>query len=72
MFLRRRVPQEAEFKRLIERWSGFVRKTLVSLDHRRNEADLEEIEQEISAATKVDVDVNLDLNEGNEIKPDQN
>ncbi|MEZ5468946.1 MAG: sigma factor [Lysobacterales bacterium] len=47
MFLRRRVPQEAEFKRLIERWSGFVRKTLVSLDHRRNEADLEEIEQEI-------------------------
>ena len=32
-------------------------------------ANLEEIEQEISAATKVDVDVNLDLNEGNEIKP---
>ena len=35
-------------------------------------ANLEEIEQEISAATKVAVDVNLDLNEGNEIKPDQN
>ena len=35
-------------------------------------ANLEELEQEISAATKVDVDVNLDLNEGNEIKPDSN
>jgi RNA polymerase sigma-70 factor (ECF subfamily) len=47
LFLRRRVPQEAEFKRLIERWSGYVRKTLLNLDSRRNEADLEEIEQEI-------------------------
>jgi RNA polymerase sigma factor (sigma-70 family) len=47
VFLRRRVPQEAEFQRLIERWSGYVRKTLIGLDARRNHADLEEIEQEI-------------------------
>lgn len=47
MFLRRKIPHEAEFKRLIERWSGYVRKTLRSLDSTRNEADLEEIEQEI-------------------------
>lgn len=47
MFLRRKVPHEAEFRRLVERWSQFVRKTLVNLDPRRSAADLEEIEQEI-------------------------
>lgn len=47
VFFRRKIPQEAEFKRLIERWSGYVRKTLVAMDGRRSEADLEEIEQEI-------------------------
>lgn len=47
MFFRRRVPYEAEFQRLIVRWSGYVRQTLRSLDIRRSEADLEEIEQEI-------------------------
>lgn len=35
-------------------------------------AGLDQLEQEVSAATKVDVDVNLDLNEDPEIKPDQN
>ena len=35
-------------------------------------AGLDQLEQEVSAATKVDVDVNLDLNEEPEIKPDQN
>ncbi|MFQ5482412.1 MAG: twin-arginine translocase TatA/TatE family subunit [Nitrospinaceae bacterium] len=35
-------------------------------------ANLEDLEQEVSAATKVDVDVNLDLNQGNDIKPDSN
>ncbi len=33
---------------------------------------LDQLEQEVSAATKVDVDVNLDLNEEPDIKPDQN
>lgn len=47
VFLRRKIPHEAEFRRLIERWSGYVRKTLYTLDARRSEADLEEIEQEI-------------------------
>lgn len=48
MFLRRKaVPHEAEFRRLIERWSGYVRTTLFNLDPRRSAADLEEIEQEI-------------------------
>ena len=47
MFFRRKVPHEAEFTRLIERWSGYVRKTLYALDPRRSEADLQEIEQEI-------------------------
>ncbi|HWS25936.1 MAG TPA: RNA polymerase sigma factor [Xanthomonadales bacterium] len=47
MFFRRKVPHEAEFTRLIERWSGYVRKTLYTLDPRRSKADLEEIEQEI-------------------------
>ena len=32
---------------MIERWSAYVRKTLVAVDPRRNEADLQEIEQEI-------------------------
>lgn len=35
-------------------------------------AGLDQLEQEVSAATKVDVDVNLDLNEEPDIKPDQN
>lgn len=47
MFFRRRVPHEQEFRLLIERWSAYVRKTLVNLDPRRSEADLEELEQEI-------------------------
>jgi len=47
VFLRRRIPQEAEFQNLIKRWSAYVRQTLISIDGRRNEADLEEIEQEI-------------------------
>jgi RNA polymerase sigma factor (sigma-70 family) len=47
VFFRRKVPHEAEFRRLIERWSGYVRKTLYNLDPRRSESDLEEIEQEI-------------------------
>lgn len=47
VFFRRRQPHEIEFQRLIERWSGYVRQTLVTLDGRRNEADLEELEQEI-------------------------
>lgn len=47
VFFRRRVPHEQEFGALIERWSGYVRKTLVSIDPRRNEADLQEVEQEI-------------------------
>ena len=33
---------------------------------------LDQLEQEVSAATKVDVDVNLDLNDEPDIKPDQN
>ncbi len=33
---------------------------------------IDQLEQEISAATKVDIDVNLDLNEEPDIKPDQN
>ena len=33
---------------------------------------LDQLEQEVSAATKVDIDVNLDLNEEPDIKPDQN
>ncbi len=39
-------------------------------DNVKRTAGIEEIEQEVSAATKVDVDVNLDLNEGNDIKPE--
>lgn len=39
-------------------------------DHVKKTAGLEELEQDISSATKVDVDVNLDLNEGNDIKPE--
>ena len=35
-------------------------------------AGLDQLEQEVSAATKVDVDVNLDLNEEPDIKPDEN
>ncbi len=35
-------------------------------------AGLDQLEQEVSAATKVDVDVNLDMNEEPDIKPDQN
>jgi sec-independent protein translocase protein TatB len=38
----------------------------------KQSAGLDQLEQEISAATKVDVDVNLDLNEEPDIKPDQN
>jgi Tat protein translocase TatB subunit len=33
---------------------------------------IDQLEQEVSAATKVDVDVNLDLNDEPDIKPDQN
>jgi len=33
---------------------------------------LDQLEQDVSAATKVDVDVNLDLNEEPDIKPDKN
>ncbi|NIQ02141.1 MAG: twin-arginine translocase TatA/TatE family subunit [Nitrospinaceae bacterium] len=33
---------------------------------------LDQLEQDVSAATKVDVDVNLDLNEEPEIKPEDN
>lgn len=47
MFFRRRIPHEQEFRLLIERWSAYVRKTLVSVDPRRNESDLQELEQEI-------------------------
>jgi len=47
VFFRRRIPHEQEFRLLIERWTGYVRKTLVSIDPRRNEADLQELEQEI-------------------------
>lgn len=47
MFFRRRIPHEQEFRQLIERWSAYVRKTLISIDPRRNEADLQELEQEI-------------------------
>ncbi len=32
---------------------------------------IDQLEQEVSAATKVDIDVNLDLNEEPDIKPDQ-
>ena len=32
---------------------------------------IDQLEQDISAATKVDVDVNLDMNEEPDIKPDQ-
>ncbi len=32
---------------------------------------IDQLEQDISAATKVDVDVNLDMNEDPDIKPDQ-
>lgn len=38
----------------------------------KQSAGLDQLEQEVSAATKVDVDVNLDLNEEPDIKPDQN
>lgn len=34
-------------------------------------ANIDQIEQEVSAATKVDVDVNLDLNSDTDIKPEQ-
>lgn len=47
MLFRRKVPQEAEFQRLIERWAVFVRKTLVGIDPSRSEADLEELEQDV-------------------------
>ncbi|MFO1493474.1 MAG: sigma-70 family RNA polymerase sigma factor [Lysobacterales bacterium] len=47
MLFRRRLPHEDEFRRLIERWSAFVRQTLVAMDGRRSEADLEELEQEV-------------------------
>lgn len=47
VFFRRRLPHEDDFRRLIERWSGYVRQTLLTLDNRRNESDLEELEQEI-------------------------
>lgn len=47
MFFRRKVPHEAEFQRLITRWSVYVRQTLKGLDMRRSEADLQEIEQDI-------------------------
>ena len=33
---------------------------------------IDQLEQDVSAATKVDIDVNLDLNEEPDIKPDQN
>ncbi|MDH5762044.1 MAG: twin-arginine translocase TatA/TatE family subunit [Nitrospinota bacterium] len=35
-------------------------------------AGLDQLEQEVSAATKVDIDVNLDLNQEPDIKPDKN
>jgi RNA polymerase sigma-70 factor (ECF subfamily) len=47
VFFRRSIPHEKEFRALIERWSVYVRKTLVAVDPRRNEADLQEMEQEI-------------------------
>lgn len=47
VFFRRRVPFEHEFRRLVDRWSAYVRQTLLALDARRSSAELEDIEQEI-------------------------
>ncbi|GMU43925.1 MAG: hypothetical protein AMXMBFR25_19110 [Lysobacterales bacterium] len=47
VFFRRSVPFEHEFRRLVDRWGGYVRQTLLALDHRRSASELEDIEQEI-------------------------
>jgi RNA polymerase sigma factor (sigma-70 family) len=46
-FFRRRHPAEAEFRALIERYAGLMRKTLRQIDARMPEADLEELEQDV-------------------------
>lgn len=46
-FFRRRHPQESEFRALIERYAGLMRKTLRQIDARMPEADLEELEQDV-------------------------
>jgi len=53
-------------------FSDLKQEVLDETENVKKTANIEEIEQEVSAATKVDVDVNLDLNADNEIKPDQN
>jgi Tat protein translocase TatB subunit len=52
-------------------FSDLKQEVLDETENVKKTANIEEIEQEVSAATKVDMDVNLDLNEGNDIKPDQ-
>lgn len=47
MLFRPKVPQEQEFRALIDRWAVFVRRTLIGIDPRRNEADLQELEQDV-------------------------
>jgi RNA polymerase sigma factor (sigma-70 family) len=46
-FFRRKHPAEAEFRALIERYAGLMRKTLRQIDARMPEADLEELEQDV-------------------------
>jgi RNA polymerase sigma factor (sigma-70 family) len=46
-FFRRRHPAEAEFRALIDRYAGLMRKTLRQIDQRMPEADLEELEQDV-------------------------
>jgi RNA polymerase sigma-70 factor (ECF subfamily) len=47
MFSFRRIPDEAKFRRLVDRWAVYVRQVLVSIDARRSPEDLEELEQEV-------------------------
>lgn len=47
MFSFRRVPNEAEFRRLVDRWAVYVRQVLISIDGRRSPEDLEELEQDV-------------------------
>jgi RNA polymerase sigma-70 factor (ECF subfamily) len=47
MFSFRRIPNEAEFRRLVDRWAGYVRQVLISIDGRRSPEDLEELEQDV-------------------------
>lgn len=44
---RPKIPHEAEFRALVERWSGYVRAQLRRIDASSHEGDLQELEQDV-------------------------